>query len=330
MSTQFKDEIDLILVLKKIYKSKKTIIYISFLFAFIGIYVALTTPLKYNSSTVFITQNENSAGMALTGVASLVGLNLNPNMNGSEITSSMYPLVAQSPKFKRLILQTIIDKKANLTLESFLIDNYKLKGENIKNNSSIYVSELEEDCFEIVSLIIKVSVNRKDGFITISTSMPIPEYAATLAVNAQDILQKIIIENKIESARQNLKFTENQLAQKKEQFDELQTKLSYFKDSNLNLVNSLIINEQDKLEAEFEIINAVVTELSKQVEAAKLQVNKDTPVFSTIKEAVIPNKRTSPKRTQMVIIFGIVGFIISIVYVTLFDPLKKLFFEIIK
>lgn len=197
MSTQFKDEIDLILVLKKLYKSKKTIIYISFLFAFIGIYVALTSPLKYNSSTVFITQNENSAGMALTGVASLVGINLNPNMNGSEITSSMYPLVAQSPKFKRLILQTIIDKKTNLTLESFLIDNYKLKGENIKNNSSIYVSELEEDCFEIVSLIINVSVNRKDGFITISTSMPIPEYAATLAVNAQDILQKIIIENKI-------------------------------------------------------------------------------------------------------------------------------------
>ena len=106
-------------------------------------------------------------------------------------------------------------------------------------------------------------------------------------------------------------------------------KLSYFKDSNLNLVNSSIINEQNKLEAEFEIINAVVTELSKQVEAAKLQVNKDTPVFSTIKEAIIPNKRTSPKRTQIVIIFGIVGFVISIVYVTLFNPIKKLFFEII-
>ena len=30
--------------------------------------------------------------------------------------------------------------------------------------------------------------------------------------------------------------------------------------------------------------------LSKQVEQAKLQVTKDTPVFSTIKEAVIPNK----------------------------------------
>ena len=46
--------------------------------------------------------------------------------------------------------------------------------------------------------------------------------------------------------------------------------------------------------AEFGIINAVVSELSKQVEQAKLQVTKDTPVF-TIREAVIPNKK-SPKK----------------------------------
>ena len=329
MNNKSDDEIDLILVLKELYKSKKTIIYISLLFSFIGIYIALSSPLKFNSSTVFITQNENSsATSSLSGVASLVGINLS-SANGSEITSSMYPLVAESPKFKRLLLETIIDKKSNLTLKSFIIDKYKLKGEKTQSNSSIYVSELEEDCFEFISLMVQVTVNKKDGFVTISTTMPIPEYAATLAINAQEILQKIIIENKIESARQNLKFTENQLSQKKLEFDELQSKLSYFKDSNLNLVNSLIINEQGKLEAEFEIINAVVTELSKQVEQAKLQVNKDTPVFSTIKEAVIPNKRSSPKRTQIVIISGLIGFLISITYVSLSKPIKKLFFEII-
>ena len=329
MNNKFDDEIDLILVLKELYKSKKIIIYISLLFGFIGIYIALSSPLKFNSSTVFITQNENSsANSSLSGVASLVGINLSTG-NGSEITSSMYPLVAESPKFKRLLLETIIDKKSNLKLKSFIIEKYKLKGENTQSSSPIYVSELEEDCFEFISLMVQVTVNKKDGFVTISTTMPIPEYAATLAINAQEILQKIIIENKIESARQNLKFTENQLSQKKLEFDELQSKLSYFKDSNLNLVNSLIINEQSKLEAEFEIINAVVTELSKQVEQAKLQVNKDTPVFSTIKEAVIPNKRSSPKRTQIVIISGLIGFLISITYVSLSKPIKKLFFEII-
>ena len=50
-------------------------------------------------------------------------------------------------------------------------------------------------------------------------------------------------------------------------------------------------------------------ELSKQVEQSKLQVNEDTPVFSIVKEASMPVKRSSPKRTQMVLIFGFIGFI---------------------
>ena len=39
-------------------------------------------------------------------------------------------------------------------------------------------------------------------------------------------------------------------------FEEIQNKLAYFNDSNLNLVTSTIINERSKLEAEFQIINA--------------------------------------------------------------------------
>ena len=49
--------------------------------------------------------------------------------------------------------------------------------------------------------------------------MSIAEYSAIIAINSKDILQKIIIENKIESARQNLKFSEEQLNEKKLEFD---------------------------------------------------------------------------------------------------------------
>ena len=64
------------------------------------------------------------------------------------------------------------------------------------------------------------------------------------------------------------------------------------------------------------------------MEQAKLQVTKDTPVFSTIREAVIPNQRTSPKRTQLVLIFSIFGFIISTLLTIIIQPVKKLFLEI--
>jgi len=322
------EEIDLVEILKKIYKSRKFILIISFSFALIGVAVAMLSPIKFSSETIFITQNQESNSSSLSGVASLVGINLGTSNFGGEIPSSMYPQVTQSPKFKRLLLNSNIDFDNKINLKQYLIDYYKLNTENDKINSDLYVSELENDCFEIIDEIISVNVNQKDGFITLSSTLPVAEYSAILTKKAKEILQEIIINNRIESANQNLIFSQQQLEEKKLIFDEIQAKLAYFSDSNLNSVNSFVINERDKLEAEFQIINAVVTELSKQVEQVKLQVSKDTPVFSTIKEAVIPNKRTSPKRTQLVIIFGFIGVVISTVFILTKDILFDVFNEV--
>jgi len=322
------EEIDLVEILKKIYKSRKFILIISFSFALIGVAVAMLSPIKFSSETIFITQNQESNSSSLSGVASLVGINLGTSNFGGEIPSSMYPQVTQSPKFKRLLLNSNIDFDNKINLKQYLIDYYKLNTENDKINSDLYVSELENACFEIINEIISVDVNQKDGFITLSSTLPVAEYSAILTKKAKEILQEIIINNRIESANQNLIFSQQQLEEKKLIFDEIQAKLAYFSDSNLNSVNSFVINERDKLEAEFQIINAVVTELSKQVEQVKLQVSKDTPVFSTIKEAVIPINRISPKRTQLVIIFGFLGFILSCLSILISEPLKNIFLEI--
>ena len=322
------EEIDLVEILKNIYKSRIFILIISFSFALIGVAVAMLSPIKFSSETIFITQNQESNSSSLSGVASLVGINLGASNFGGEIPSSMYPQVTQSPKFKRLLLNSNIDFDNKINLKQYLIDYYKLNTENDKINSDLYVSELENDCFNIIDEIISVNVNQKDGFISLSATLPVAEYSTNLTINAKEILQEIIINNKIESANQSLIFSQQQLKEKKLIFDEIQAKLAYFSDSNLNSVNSFVINERDKLEAEFQIINAVVTELSKQVEQVKLQVSKDTPVFSTIKEAVIPIKRTSPKRTQLVIIYGFIGLVISTGFILIKDLLLDVFNKI--
>jgi hypothetical protein len=240
----------------------------------------------------------------------------------------MYPKIAESPKFKRQLLNQVIDQKDNLTLKNILAKHYNIKEDNELSKSLLEMTKFEEECFKILSEIISITINQKDGFITISSTMPVAEYAAVTTQISREILQNIIIENKIETARQNLNFSETQLNEKRLEFDNIQSKLAYFSDSNLNAVNSFVINEINKLEAEFEIINAVVTELSKQVEQAKLQVTKDTPVFSTIKEAIIPNQRSSPNRKRIVLTFVLVGFISSCMFVLTLNPLKKIFQEL--
>lgn len=328
MNTNSNDEIDLIDLLKKLYNSRKLIVYITIIFSIMGIAFALLLPVKYNSTTIFITQNQETGSSSLSGVASLVGINLGSNSFGGEIPATMYPQIVQSVKFKRLLLQEIVDEKNNITLENFIAKHYSIEEIKEQNTSDLGMTLNEEQYFNILTEILNVSVNQKDGFISIGCEMPIAEYSAKVAKFSRELLQNIIIENKIETARQNLIFSEAQLIEKKKEFDDIYSKLAFFSDSNLNSVNSFVLNEKNKLESEFQIISAVVEEISKQVEQAKLQLKKDTPVFSTIKEAVIPIKKSSPKRAQIVIIFGILGLIASSIIVLIREPLKNILFEI--
>ena len=328
MEVNSNDEIDIIDLLKKLYKSKKSIIYTTIIFLIIGIAFALLSPVKYNSTTVFITQNQETGSSSLSGVASLVGINLSSGLSGSEIPPTMYPQIIESVKFKRLLLKKVIDEKNNITLENFITEYYSIKKDEEENLSDLGMTLNEEKYFRILTEILNVSVNQIDGFISIGCIMPNAEYSAKIAKFSRELLQNIIIENKIETARQNLIFSEGQLMEKKKEFDDIYSKLAFFSDSNINSVNSFVLNEKNKLESEFQIISAVVEEISKQVEQAKLQLKKDTPVFSTIQEAVIPVKISSPKRTQTVIIFGFIGFILSSIFVLTSESLKNIFLEI--
>ena len=241
----------------------------------------------------------------------------------------MYPLVGESVEFKRLLLNSTIDEEKKLKINEFLIQYYDIDDSTHKQNTNnSFVSKSESTLFAILKELVFISVNTKDGFITISANMPESEFAANMCISARDILQGIIINNKIKSAKQQLKYSEEQLAAKRIEFEEIQKKLAYFNDSNLNIVDSSVINERERLEADFEITNAVMVELSKQVEQSKLQVSKDTPVFSVIKEATMPVNRSSPRRTQMVLIYGFFGLVISILYVLIRAPLAQIIKEI--
>ena len=302
---------------------------ISFVFALLGFAFALLSPIVYTSSTTFInSQSESSSGSGLSGVASLVGINLGSMTSGNEIPPLMYPQIAESVQFKRDLLNSYIDEKEQIKLEDFLANYNDIEKSVAENKNKLFISKYENELFNVLNDVISISVNQKDGFVTILANMPESEYAANTCINAREILQETVINNKLMSAKQKLEYSEKQLNSKKIEFEEIQNKLAYFNDSNLNLVTSSVINERDKLEAEFQIINAVMIELSKQVEQRKLQVSEDTPVFSIVKEASMPVKRSSPKRTLMVLIFGFIGLIASISYTLVKSPIAQVLKEI--
>ena len=346
------DEIDLIELLKKIYLEKKLILKISVLAALFGVVYALSQPNEYTSSTTFIPQLSSgvkTGGSSLSGLASLAGINIGSMESSSEFPPTLYPQVVNGVPFRVELLSNEITlnnelvvvkdyflenkssfnilrtiKKYTIGLPSLILSLFKNQKE-YTNQSKIYsITEEDKGLFQILENNLSLSINEKEGFITISYTDNNKNVAAQVTQIAQNLLQEKIIEFKNKSSKEMLDFATKQYSDKKESYEKLQDERAVFVDKNINISSSLFQNKLSRLESEVNISESIVQQLASQVEQAKLQVNKDTPVFTTIKPVTIPFERSAPKRSLIVIVFVFLGLVLSAVYVLVKEPISDI------
>jgi len=143
-----------------------------------------------------------------------------------------------------------------------------------------------------------------------------------------DLLQNQIIEIQTKSSLELLSYLEEQYALKRDLLNKAQDRLSNFKDRNLDISTSSFSNVQRRLETELQTITAVFQKIVSQFEEVKLQVTKDTPVFSIIKKVVLPNKKSGPNRSLIVIVWLFLGVVFSSTFVLSKEPIQNIFKEI--
>ena len=319
------DEIDLIELLKKVYLEKKFILKISILAALFGVVYALFQPNEFTSTTTFIPQLSSgvkTGGSSLGGLASLAGINLGSMESSSEFPPSLYPQVVNGIPFKIDLLSSTINlngkeilakdyfsnkvsslnilgtiKKYTIGLPSLLLGSFNAQDVMLAKSEIYSVTEEDEELFKTVSSALSLSINDKEGFITISFTDTDKNIAAQITQIAQTLLQKKIIEFKNQSSKEMLDFATKQYDEKQTSYEKLQDKRAIFVDKNINISSSLFQNKLSRIESEVNISESIVQQLASQVEQAKLQVNKDTPVFTTIQPVTIPFERSAPKRS---------------------------------
>ena len=347
------DEIDLIELLKKVYLEKKFILKVSVLVGLFGIVYALFQPNEFTSTTTFIPQLSSgvkTGGSSLSGLASLAGINLGDMESSSEFPPSLYPQVVNGIPFKIDLLLSTINlnggeilvkdyfsnqggsslnilgtiKKYTIGLPSLILGSFNSQDVALSKSEIYTVTEEDQELFKTVSSALSLSINDKEGFITISFTDNDKNIAAQITQIAQTLLQKKIIEFKNQSSKEMLDFATKQYDEKQASYEKLQDKRAIFVDKNINISSSLFQNKLSRIESEVNISASIVQQLASQVEQAKLQVNKDTPVFTTIQPVTIPFERSAPKRSQIVIVFGFLGIVVSVGYVLVKEPFKEI------
>ena len=217
-----------------------------------------------------------------------------------------------------------IIKKYTIGLPSLILGSLKNQEVQLVESEIFSVSKEDEYLFNYIRDALSLSLNEKEGFITISFTDNNKNVAAQITQIAQNLLQEKIIEFKNKSSKEMLDFALKQYSEKKESYEKLQDERAIFVDKNINISSSLFQNKLSRLESEVNISESIVQQLASQVEQAKLQVNKDTPVFTTIQPVTIPFERSAPKRSQIVLIFGFLGLVLSIGYVLIKEPAMEI------
>lgn len=334
------DEIDLIQLIKYIWLKRKIVLYSLILAGILGLCVAIFSTPIYEASVVFVTQensrNQNTNG--LSGLAAMAGVNLSSASNNTAFPVELYSTLVGSEEFKKdLMNKKILIEGDSLSLYQYnklisspslldLVLKYTIglpslimkKSDSSDTTSNIQsntkydsISKSENNVLNWLDESIELLVDDETNSITVKSRFNSPFVAAEIANIYVNLLQEKIIDFQLKKSRVNLSLIKGRYLNKKSEVESLQNKIATYQDMNKNLTSTVSQLNFQRLNQEYTLINSVYTELSKQYEQAKMQIQKDTPVFAIIDPVTLPLNRKSPQRLKIFFVFIIGGLILG-------------------
>lgn len=304
-----KNQYDWISLTKQLYKGKYIILLSIVCGGLIGLLFALTTPSQYTATAIMVPQTTSGNQSQLSGLASLAGINLNLS-ESAELSPVIYPRIVNSIPFKLELMNTAFtfsDYKSKITIYEYYTGN---KPVTVKDTSGSKPVSLDESQILVKKKLDKnifLDIDKKDGFLTLKVTMPEAIAAAEVAMKVQQLLQRDIIKFKTEKAQADLDFIQERYNVVKAEAESYQVGVAAGADRFKDLVSGLPKVSNARLQTKYTIANSVFQELAKQLEQAKIQVKKDTPVFTVIEPVSIPYEKTGRSKIFILALWLFVG-----------------------
>ena len=96
-----------------------------------------------------------------------------------------------------------------------------------------------------------------------------------------------------------------------------QLALAIFTDKNRETQSATAQIEAQRLQSEYGIAAQIFGNFSSQLEQAKIQLNRDTPIFTVLESITIPNVKSSPRREQIIIVSILFGIFLGVMVISL-------------
>jgi uncharacterized protein involved in exopolysaccharide biosynthesis len=304
----------------------------------VGLVFAFGCPEEFTASTQLLPYRSAPSTAGFSSLANLAGVRLPTGLPDQTITADLYPVIAQTLDFQVSVAETPL--RFARTNERVSMVRYLREHRNVVGKAGAFLSRVrhavgsamrrtprrgpatasdsgrpplqtyDREYLKLVRELderLVVRFDRKTSVISITGEMPDPYAAADLVQTASQMLMERIIDYEARKAGEQVQFIEGQYGQSQTRYEEAQRNLAVFEDRNRILVSAVAAIERERLQREKDVAYQVVQQLTTELQQARIRKHQDTPVFTVLEHVVVPNQHSSPNRTAILLLAGIVG-----------------------
>ncbi len=315
--------------------SRRTMILWGAALAVIGALYAFSQPNEFTSTVRVMPELKSGSGGGglgdLKSLAGLAGVSLDGLGGSSEaIRPDLYPDIMQSTSFTLFLLgQPVTTTESNKpqSLQNYLVgkdgDDFlgrlgswsgaddEPQAASGGTDPTPRLTKKQEELVKKVAQRVGAVMDKKSGIVTITAQMTDPVVAATVAKQSLDYLTNYVTNYRTGKARKQANFLSQQVSSARRRYESAELALSAYRDRNRALFLNTAKIEEQRLQADYMLAQSVYNDLSKQLEQARIKVQEEAPVFQVLEPARVPLRKSGPKRTMIVLGFGILGLVIG-------------------
>lgn len=321
------------------------ILAISVIGGIIGLIYAYSQKPIYTAELSFVLEEEQSGSRlgAYSGLASVVGIDLGSGGGGIFVGDNLMEFMKSRSMIEKTLLTSVNRNGQRQTMADFYIDinslrkswekNPKLKNINFSPNEDRLNFSREKDSLLMVFYknIVggNLSVNKKDKKLSIISVVMKSEhelfskYFTEILVG---VVSDFYIETRTKKSVENLAILKNQADSVRRALSSAIRGVAISVDMNPNpnparqVLRIPSQNRQIDIQANTEILKSLLPNL----EMARINLRKETPLIQKIDEPSLPLQKTSASKSKALIIGGILGGFFAV----LFLILKRIFRQI--
>ena len=337
-----KSSLDFKAIFAALWKHKLLYVIVLPLVFIIGAIYAKSLPKFYQCQVTLAPElgNSGTSGGSVKSLASSLGYRMNSNNKGDidAITPLLYPDLMNSVDFKTSLFNVKVhrmDSSKVMTYYDYLLYYQKSpwwskifsKPDTIKYEklNKFMLTPRQTAISLVINANVVCDVDDKTGVITINVTDQDPLIAATMADSVQSRLQTFITEYRTSKARNDLENTKKLCMEAKRRYEKVRQLYGAFSDANQELILESVRSKQEDLENDMQLQFNTYNALASNLQDAYAKVQAVTPAFTTLQSATVPIRKAGPHGTRIVLVFFVVGFLVTTIYALYKEgELKKL------